>query len=140
VADAGLTQNTRVHQLHVYGAPNPAANPDRILLINSETGLEFDNVYDFGPTPRGGVRTIEMGVKNNSATMTANTVTLGLHSYFDNIYELKDGAGAYSSQLSLGNITPGSTYTNTITLKVDTSGSSLGTAANRVTINTSSWS
>ena len=139
--DAGLTDDTKMYQLHIYGAPNDASVPDRVILIDDDTGLEFDNVLDWGDLPRGAVKSHMLQVKNNSATHTANGVTLGLNTFHDDIHEIRDGAGAYSTALSLGNIAAGVTYANDITIKVDVaSTAALGPFTNRLTVDVTSWS
>ncbi len=116
-------RDTFIYGAHIYGATNDAATPDRVIFLDKDTGLEFTTVYDFGFLPRGTIKEKAINVKNNSATLQANSVSLGFSSLMNgtpsNYMEMKDGAGAYSTSLALGNIAADVTYVNDITLKID---------------------
>lgn len=110
-------------QAHIYGTTNDAAVPNRVIFLDKATGLEFDPVYDWGYLPRGTIKEKVLQVKNNSSTLTANSVTLdfsSLQSYNPAAWmDMKDGGGSFSTQLSLGNIAAGVTYANDITVRID---------------------
>ncbi len=132
-----------LRQVHIYGAPTDAEIPDRVILLDKDTSLEL-NLYDWGFLARGEVKTKEIQVKNNSASLTANTIGLGLDSLnshdpalWHNFVEL----GSSSTSISIGSLAPGATYANDITLRVDTpSTAGMGPFTNRVTVGIASWS
>lgn len=134
----------QLRQVHIYGETNDAAVPDRILLLDKASGLEV-TVHDWGYTARGDSITKEFQVKNNSATFTADSIDLGFDSLNshspDAWHTMKDGAGSYSTALSLGSVGPGATYSNDITVKIDVpSTAGMGPWTNRVTIDVPTWS
>lgn len=133
----------RLHQLHLYAAPNPENNPNRVIVIDDDTGLEVASVVDWGNTARGSVRSHTFQVKNNSATHTATDVTLGFHSLNTGVaawHEMRDGGGAWSTSLNLGNIGPGVTYANDIDVRVTVpTGAGLDARSNRLTVQFTGW-
>lgn len=144
LGDASILHDTDVFQLNIYGAPNDVQNPNRLLVIDDDTGLEFTNILDWGELPRGTVKTHVVQIKNNSATHIADSVDLdfsSLNGYPEDWHEMKDGGGAYSTTLNLGDIAAGATYVNDITLKVDVPDlGPLGPFTNRLEIKSLSWS
>lgn len=63
-----------LNSVHVYGEISPGETPDRLLYIDENTGLEFTDAYDYGDIPRGSSEDIEFRLKNNSASLTINTI------------------------------------------------------------------
>jgi len=60
--------------LHVYGEFAAGETPDRLLFMDENTALEFALPKDYGDVPRGSARDYTMKLKNNSASLTANTI------------------------------------------------------------------
>lgn len=60
--------------LHIYGTISPGETPDRLLWLDEATGLEFTAPRDYGDRPRGSSLDYELRLRNNSATLTANTI------------------------------------------------------------------
>lgn len=60
--------------LHIYGEISPGSTPDRLQYIDELTGLEFALAKDFGDIARGSSEDFEIRIKNNSATLQANTI------------------------------------------------------------------
>jgi hypothetical protein len=138
---ATIARNNHLYRLHVYGEPNPAANPNRVIAIDDDTGLEFDTILDWGDLPRGGIKSHVVQIKNNSLTHTAEGTQLGLGSFFPATHEMRDGVGSYSTALNLGDIPPNTTYANDITLRVNLSSTAaLGPFSNWLSTNVTSWS
>jgi len=126
-----------------WGAVNDAATPDRLILLDKDTGLE-SGLYDWGYLPRGTTKEKVFNVRNNSATFQADAVTVGFtalmshnpHTWF----EVKDGGGAYSTQVTLGNIALATTYANDITVKVvSPSTAGLGPFTTRIALGQTGW-
>jgi hypothetical protein len=75
--------------VHIYGEISPGETPDKIIIIDENTGVEFTAAYDYGDIPRGGSEDIEIRLRNDSATLTANTVQYTVESLG------VDGGGGY---------------------------------------------
>ena len=136
-------QGKELRHVHIYGAPNDTAVPDRMIALDKATGLEW-TLHDWGDLPRGDSQTKVIQIKNNSASQQANSVTLGFDSLNsinpDAWHQMRDGGGALSTSLSLGNIAADTTYANDITVQIDMpSTASFGPFANRFTIDAGSW-
>ncbi len=71
--DLGGT-DTEFRMIHLYGEISTGETPDRLLWIDEVTGLEFTSDLDFGDVPRGGSEDREVRLRNNSATLTADTI------------------------------------------------------------------
>jgi hypothetical protein len=61
-------------QMHVYGEISPGETPDKVLIIDENTGVEFTAPKDYGDIPRGSSEDIEIRLRNDSASLTVNTV------------------------------------------------------------------
>lgn len=104
------------HQLycfHLYGQPAAGANPDRLRLWHGTTNAEVGPAhFDFGDVERSDVDTITFRVKNNSATLTANSIIVSMEALSDttptnvSAFEFSDG-GSYSASLNIGNLAAG---------------------------------
>ncbi len=144
IGEPGLISDLDVFQIQIYGAPNDVQNPNRLVVIDDDTGLEFTSVMDWGELPRGTVKTHIVQIKNNSSTHQADGVSLGFSSlnvYPEDWHRMKDGGGGYGTTLNLGDIAASATYVNDITLKVDVPDlGPLGPFANRLTMTSAGWS
>ena len=72
---SGLDRNC-IYGFEVYGEIASGETPDRLLFIDDETGLEYGVPQDWGNRPRGAAADKDIRVKNNSGTLTANTITI----------------------------------------------------------------
>jgi hypothetical protein len=59
---------------HIYGEISAGETPDKIIWIDEGTGLDFALPIDYGDVPRGSSEDFEVRLRNDSATLTANTV------------------------------------------------------------------
>jgi len=73
---SGLDANY-LRQFEVYGEIGSGETPDRLLFIDDDTALEYGVPQDWGNRPRGAAADKDIRVKNNSGTLTANTITIG---------------------------------------------------------------
>lgn len=64
----------QVGAYHIYGEISPGETPDKLLIIDENTGLEFVLPQDYGDIARGSSEDIEIRIRNDSAGLTANTV------------------------------------------------------------------
>lgn len=129
---------------HVYGEIAPGETPDRLLIIDENTGVEFTAAHDYGDIPRGSSEDIEIRLENNSSTLTANTVQYTCESLY------KSSGSWYTATLPGGATFQGtqqiaslasSTTTGIITLRRITPGSEeTGLHAGRLYANVDSWS
>lgn len=132
-----------VRQVHIYGAVTDSYYPDRIIVLDDDTGLEL-TLHDWGYNPRGTVQTKVLQVRNNSMTSQASGVTLSFNSLNTHDpagwHELQDGAGAFQDSLSLGDIGPNTVYANNITMRITvppTAG--MGPWSNRLVTGVTTW-
>lgn len=146
----GAVDQAKVCAFHWYGSIVDSANPDRLLFIDADTGLEFDEVQDWGDIPRGTVHDKEIWLKNNSASLAAssNVITFeGLYQDSYTWYSIQDNSDAspsFSSTLTVdGPISAGARYPSTDTLTVRLTvdpDENLGPAAARLQLVTGDWS
>lgn len=140
-----LTAEAHFAHIHVYGDKSTGATPDRLLFIDNDTGLEFTAPLDWGDVPRGTTLTHEIKVKNNSATLTANTIVLDFEALTgpsDTWYTMSDSGGAFGGTLNITSIAPTASYpaANTITIKLTVGNAeNLGLQASRLQASTVSW-
>ena len=136
---------------HLYGDFATGANPDRLLFIDDDTGLEYDEVQDWGDIPRGSVHDKEIFLRNNSATLAASSNVISFEGLFEDSYQwysIRDNSGAstsFSTSLTInGPIAAGARYpvasTDTFTLRLDVPASTnLGPHAARLELATGTW-
>lgn len=100
--------------LHLYGSIVGGQNPDRLRYwhptLDQEAGPAH---FDFGDVPQGTQKVIQFRIRNNSSSLTANTigltrdspsysdVTTGLSFSSDNV--------TYTTTLAVGTLAPGGT-------------------------------
>lgn len=92
--------------VHIYGEISPGETPDKIIIIDNATGLEFTGPLDYGDIPRGGSEDYEIRLRNDSASLTVNTVQYTAESLG------VDGGGGYGGGHSwfTATLPGGSTY------------------------------
>lgn len=141
----GLIAQGFWHHIHVYGDKSTGATPDRLLFIDNDTGLEFTEPLDWGDVPRGTTLFHDIKIKNNSATLTANTILLdfeALTGVSDTWHTMSDSGGAYGGTVNIASLAPTATYpaADTITIKLIVGDNeNLGLQACRLQASTVSW-
>lgn len=105
--------------------------------------LTAPNLY-YGDTPRSTTSDLTFRVKNQSATQTANSITVGMFAGYDvtpanlSLFTLSNG-GAFASSINIGNLAPGA-ISSVITLRrTHTSTAAFGAYAVRVRATAGSW-
>lgn len=142
---SGLIAQGYWNHIHIYGDKSTGATPDRLLFIDNDTGLEFTGPLDWGDVPRGTTLTHQIKVKNNSATLTANTIVLdfeALTGVSDTWHTMSDSGGAFGGTLNITSIAPTASYpaANTITIKLIVGDAeNLGLQSCRLQASTTSW-
>lgn len=113
-AAGGSNQITTVG-LHVYGRISAGQTPDRLRLWHPTLDEEVSGAYfDWGDVARGSSATINFRVKNNSATLAAVGITVGVEHPTDASPSLTDqirlstaSSPTVEGQKNLGDLNPG---------------------------------
>lgn len=136
--------NPNVMCYHVYGEITPGQTPDRLLYVDSGTGLEFGLPIDYGDIPRGSAADRQFKLRNNSGTLTATTVQMTAESLYLNSgawFTFSDG-GAFQSTLPLtaGSIGPGADSATVTLRRIVPDSESTGLHVARVQVSVGTWS
>lgn len=134
-----------VWHFHIYGDYTGAS--DRLSFWDPTLDQEVGhNHFDFGDVGLSTSSTISFRVKNSSATLTANSITLGTSIITDwptpflDDHDVNYDGGAYASSVSIGTLAPGA-ISNVATLRRTTpSGALTSPYAVRVDAAPASWS
>lgn len=133
----------RYKTLHYYGSITPSGTPDRLLFLDPDNAdAEFTKPLDFGDVPRGQTQTDTFKVKNNSSTVTANTVQVtaeDLTGGAGSWYEFSEDDVAYQGTINLGNISAAGTKL-VFVRQVVPDAQTPGLYVARVKANQASWS
>lgn len=130
--------------LHLYGEISPGETPDRLLFIDEATGLEFTKPRDYGNVPRGSSEDVQWRIRNNSASLTANTIQytteeLYLDAGGDFTHTLPGGASFQATQ-QVTSLAPATTSGIITTRRISDGATPLGLRSGRTYLNVSSWS
>lgn len=103
-----------LHTVHLYGSPATGQAPNRLRLWHPTLDQEVDGAYfDWDDVSRGTVLDRDFRVKNPSASLTANSVSISMEALTDanptnvsqHAYSL-DGTN-FSASVNVGNLGPG---------------------------------
>lgn len=129
--------------LHIYGTITPGETPDRILFLDTENSdAVFTKLLDYGDLPRGQTQVRTFKVKNNSSTMTANTIQVTAEDIYGGSgawYTFSDDNVSFQATFPVGNLGPGATkllYLKQIVPDAQTP----SVHAARIKVNQASWS
>lgn len=136
---------------HLYGSITSGQTPDRLRLWHPTLDEALDDntsadgaYFDWGDVVRGTSQDRTFRIKNNSATLTANSIALSIHVPTDTVptvasqMTLSDG-GSFSGSINIGNLSP-NTISGVITLRrTILSNAILSVANGRILINPGSW-
>ena len=142
-----LSGSNQFLALHLYGEIAAGETPDRLLFFDNDDDLEFSKPQDYGDRPRGSAVDHQIYLRNNSATLAANSVQVTAEALFNetatkeaaNWFTFSEG-GAFSATLALASSISAAADSPVITVRLvipDTG--SLGLHAPRVYANTGSW-
>jgi len=110
--DSGGTTN-RLLAIHIYGKISSGQTPDRIIYLDPDAAdAQFTKVLDFGDVPRGQTQTRNFKVKNNSGTLTVNTIVITAEDLYlnaGNWFTFSDDNITFVASLAIGNLGPGVT-------------------------------
>jgi hypothetical protein len=102
----------KLRALHIYGTITPGDTPDRLLFLDTDNSdIEFTRPLDYGNVGRGSTNIRLVKVKNNSSTLTANTVQITAEALVDGSSAFTYSTDGVNDQgtKALGNIGPGGT-------------------------------
>jgi len=132
-----ISDVVRHARFHVYGVISPGETPDRILFLDTENSdAVFTKVLDFAEVPRGQTQTRTFKIKNNSASLTIETIQVTAEDLYLNAggwYEFGNDGISYQATYSVGNMANGAE--ETIHLKqVIPDGETLGLQTGRIKV------
>lgn len=137
--------------MHLYGVLSTGQTPDRLRLWHPTLDEPLDDnnasdgaYLDWGDVARGTTQDRTFRIKNNSASLTANSIALSPQALTDTTptivgqHTLSDG-GAFSGSINIGNLSPGA-ISSVITLRrTIASNATLSLWAGRINVNPGSW-
>ncbi len=134
----------RIQTIHLYGEISAGETPDRLLWIDEITGLEFTLPIDYGDIPRGSARDRELRLKNNSGSLTANTLQItaedltgGSGGWYT--YDVA-GGGFVSTNSDISSLGSGASSGLITVRQIIPDAATLGLHAARTYVNVASWS
>jgi len=102
-----LTSEQGLFTFHVYGRELPGENPDDIIFVQSDATTPMASLLDMGDVPEGGSAEYTTYVKNNSSSLTANTISLEMGGEYSTGYEMSfDGTTWANTPLSIASLAP----------------------------------
>ena len=133
----------RHRMIHIFGTQTGSGTPDRLLFLDPDNSdNEFTKPLDFGDVPRGQTQTDTFTLKNNSSTVTADSVQVtGEDLYLGSgaWYTFSDDDIVYSATLNIGNLGIGATQLIHVR-QIVPDAQAIGTYVARVKANQASWS
>lgn len=108
-------QNTATWKAwHLYGTISTGQSPDRLRIWHPTNDAEVTGAFfDFSEVARGTNQTKQFRVKNNSSTLTANSIALTLEARTDanptliGQFQLSTDNSTFASSINIGNLAPG---------------------------------
>lgn len=117
--------------VHLYGKPAAGENPDRLRWWQPVTDAEVTGpFFDLGDVPRGNTDIVQFRIKNNSATLTANSIGISAEALTDTTptnvgqHQFSTDGVSYSSTINIGNLAPGA-LSGVLYMRRDTSASAV---------------
>lgn len=134
----------RLSGWHIYGEISAGETPDRLLWVDEITGLEFTLPIDYGDVPRGSARDRGTRLKNNSGSLTANTLQISAEDLVGGSGDWYTfdvaGGGFVSTNSDITSLGSGAS-SGLITIRQNVPDSEdLGLHSGRAFVNVASWS
>ena len=137
--------NRNLTALHVYGTIPALNSPDRLRIWHPTLDQEMGAAgFDYGDFGRGGTLDRTFRVKNNSSSLTANSIVLSREAPTDTTPSVVAGmtisqGGAFATTQNIGNLAPGA-ISGVCTLRIaSTSSTVLGIWRQRLVATAGSW-
>ena len=96
-----------VYVLHLYGIKDAAATPDDLIFMSAASGGTQVLNEDVGDVPFGTTRTMQVWLKNTSATKTASTINLQLN---DANWIFSTDNATWVTSINIASLAAGATY------------------------------
>lgn len=110
----GGTGWCRYDTLHLYGSPAAGENPNRLRFWQSAVDAEIVPAhFDLGDIQQGTQQNVAFRIKNNSATLTAQSISVSTEAITDtspsNVgqHTLSTDGVVYTASINIGNLAPG---------------------------------
>lgn len=133
----------RWQSTHIYGVISPGQTPDRLLFIDEATGLTFTKDQDWGNVPRGSSQDKTLRLKNNSATLTANTISYSVDALTGTsagwYTHTAPGGSTFAASQNIASLAPTVTSGLITTRRITPAGAVLGLHAARLYATTATW-
>lgn len=143
----GGAYTNRLKHVHLYGYPTTLGG-DRLEFWHPTLDQRLSVTpahFDWGNRPRDTTATKQVRVKNSSATLTANTITVGIEAITDasptkvSQHTFSIGGGAFASTVSIASLAPGQ-ISGVIDVKQTlTASAALSLWSQRLYANAASW-
>lgn len=133
-----------IRRIHVYGEISSGQTPDRLLFIDELTSLEFALPKDYAEIPRGSSEDFEWRIRNNSSTLTANTIQYTSESTYESsgswYTHTEPGLTTYAATQQITSLASSTTTGIITTRRITPAAEGLSLHAARTYLNTASWS
>lgn len=144
---SGASTNCRVGTFHVYGTKSAVSDRLEFWHPTLDQSLNITPAYlDWGDVARGSSGSRTFRLKNLSATLTANTITVGMEALYDTSptmvsqHTFDYNGGGFGTTATIGSLTPGQ-ISSTITIQQNVSATAtLSVWEQRIYASASSWS
>lgn len=127
---------------HLYGEIAAGETPDRLLWIDNDDDLEFSKAVDYGDAPRGSAEDHVTYLKNNSASLAANSVQVTAEDLFlgsGSWYTFDDGTGFSPTKALASSISNGANSPNITIRRIIPDDEGVGLHAARAFVSVGSW-
>ena len=131
-----------LHHFHIYGEIAAGETPDRLLWIDNDDDLEFSKPQDYGDVPRGSAEDHVTYLKNNSASLSANSVQVtaeALSFGAGSWYTFDDGTGFSATKSLASSIGNGANSPDITIRRIIPDAEDLGLYAARAYASVGSW-
>lgn len=130
--------NENIRAIHIYGKIAVGQTPDRIIILDpNDADAEFTKVFDSGDVPRGQTQTFTIKLKNNSSSLTVNTISNTAEDLYLNAgdwYTFSQDNINFFASLAIGNLGPGATSGLIYVKQVIPGSETLGLQAGRIKV------
>jgi hypothetical protein len=140
------TQNTRyLAAFHLYGNISTGQSLDRLRIWHPTLDQEIGAAgLDFGDFGRGGTLTRTFRIKNNSSSLTANSIVISAGAITDTTPAVAgqitySQGGSFAATQNIGNLAPGAISALCTIAIASTSSEQLGTWRQRLIATAGSW-
>ncbi len=138
-----------VHQhvagLHLYGTIATTESPDRLRIVDTSNN-DIAAQLDFGNIPQRASSTKQFKIINNSATLTANNITVSLNVISNaspsliGQYQVSTDNVAFANAVNIGSLAPGASTGTMYVRDSVANNAQLSTWAARIIAHPTSWS